>query len=185
MSERHPIIAITGSSGAGTSTVTRTFAGIFAREGVKSAVIEGDSFHRYDRKEMKARQAEAEAQGDRHFSHFGVDNNLIGELENLFAIYAKTGQGKARKYLHNAEEAAPYKQEPGTFTEWEALPSDTDVLFYEGLHGAVVTDESTSQTSRSADRRGAVINLEWIQKLYPRQERARLQQRSRGFGTGI
>ena len=141
MSERHPIIAITGSSGAGTSTVTRTFAGIFAREGVKSAVIEGDSFHRYDRKEMKARQAEAEAQGDRHFSHFGVDNNLIGELENLFAIYAKTGQGKARKYLHNAEEAAPYKQEPGTFTEWEALPSDTDVLFYEGLHGAVVTPE--------------------------------------------
>ena len=97
MSERHPIIAITGSSGAGTSTVTRTFAGIFAREGVKSAVIEGDSFHRYDRKEMKARQAEAEAQGDRHFSHFGVDNNLIGELENLCAIYAKTGQGKARK----------------------------------------------------------------------------------------
>ena len=91
MSERHPIIAITGSSGAGTTTVTRTFAGIFAREGVKHAVIEGDSFHRYDRKEMKIKQAEAEAQGNQHFSHFGVDNNLIGELQNLFATYAKTG----------------------------------------------------------------------------------------------
>mgnify|MGYP002147142070 CR=1 FL=1 len=167
MSERHPIIAITGSSGAGTSTVTRTFAGIFAREGVKSAVIEGDSFHRYDRKEMKARQAEAEAQGDRHFSHFGVDNNLIGELENLFAIYAKTGQGKARKYLHNAEEAAPYKQEPGTFTEWEALPSGTDVLFYEGLHGAVVTPEHN--VAKHPDLLIGVvpvINLEWIQKIH-------------------
>ena len=171
MSERHPIIAITGSSGAGTSTVTRTFAGIFAREGVKSAVIEGDSFHRYDRKEMKARQAEAEAQGDRHFSHFGVDNNLIGELENLFAIYAKTGQGKARKYLHNAEEAAPYKQEPGTFTEWEALPSGTDVLFYEGLHGAVVTPEHN--VAKHPDLLIGVvpvINLEWIQKLWRDQK---------------
>ena len=39
MSERHPIIAITGSSGAGTSTVTRTFQNIFRREGVKAAVI--------------------------------------------------------------------------------------------------------------------------------------------------
>ena len=171
MSERHPIIAITGSSGAGTSTVTRTFAGIFAREGVKSAVIEGDSFHRYDRKEMKARQAEAEAQGDRHFSHFGVDNNLIGELENLFAIYAKTGPGKARKYLHNAEEAAPYKQEPGTFTEWEALPSGTDVLFYEGLHGAVVTPEHN--VAKHPDLLIGVvpvINLEWIQKLWRDQK---------------
>ena len=32
MSECHPIIAITGSSGAGTSTVTRTFQHIFRRE---------------------------------------------------------------------------------------------------------------------------------------------------------
>jgi phosphoribulokinase len=29
MSERHPIIAITGSSGAGTTSVTRTFENIF------------------------------------------------------------------------------------------------------------------------------------------------------------
>ncbi|RTL56894.1 MAG: phosphoribulokinase [Rhodocyclaceae bacterium] len=167
MSERHPIIAITGSSGAGTSTVTRTFANIFRREGVKAAIIEGDSFHRYDRREMKLRQTEAEHSGNNHFSHFGPDNNLFGELETLFRTYAESGQGRARKYLHNSEEAAPYDQEPGTFTPWETLPKDTDMLFYEGLHGAVVTDEH--DIAQYPDLRVGVVpvlNLEWIQKLW-------------------
>ncbi|WP_291477089.1 phosphoribulokinase [Acidovorax sp.] len=167
MSERHPIIAITGSSGAGTSTVTRTFANIFRREGVKAAIIEGDSFHRYNRKEMKLKASEAEKTGNKHFSHFGSDNNLFGELESLFATYAKSGTGRARKYLHNDEEAAPYKQEPGTFTPWEDLPADTDMLFYEGLHGAVITPEYN--IAQHPDLRIGVvpvINLEWIQKLW-------------------
>jgi len=167
MSERHPIIAITGSSGAGTSTVTRTFQNIFRRENITAAVIEGDSFHRFDRNEMKRRQAEAEQQGNRNFSHFGADNNLFGELEALFRTYGESGQGQSRKYLHNAEEAAPYKQEPGTFTPWEPLPADTDMLFYEGLHGAVVTPEYN--IARHADLRIGVVpvvNLEWIQKLW-------------------
>ena len=139
MSERHPIIAITGSSGAGTSSVTRTFETIFRRENVKAAVIEGDSFHRYDRKEMRARQADAEAAGNKHFSHFGAENNLFPELENLFRDYSETGTGQRRKYLHDPVEAAPYKQDPGTFTAWEPVPEGTDLLFYEGLHGAVIT----------------------------------------------
>jgi phosphoribulokinase len=167
MSERHPIISITGSSGAGTSTVTRTFANIFRRENVKAAVIEGDSFHRYDRKEMKARQAEAESTGNTHFSHFGPDNNLFGELENLFRSYGECGQGQSRKYLHNDEEAAPRQQPAGTFTAWEPLAQDTDMLFYEGLHGAVVTPEHN--IARHADLLIGVvpvINLEWIQKLW-------------------
>lgn len=167
MSERHPIIAITGSSGAGTSTVTRTFANIFRRENVKAAIIEGDSFHRYDRAEMKKRASEAEKAGNKHFSHFGSDNNLFGELETLFRTYGESGQGRARKYLHNAEEATPHKQEPGTFTPWENLPADTDMLFYEGLHGAVVTPEHN--IAQHADLRIGVvpvINLEWIQKLW-------------------
>jgi len=167
MSERHPIISITGSSGAGTSTVTRTFANIFRRENVKAAVIEGDSFHRYDRQEMKARQAEAESAGNKHFSHFGPDNNLFGELEKLFRTYGESGQGQSRKYLHNEEEAAPHQQSPGTFTAWEPLPPDTDMLFYEGLHGAVVTPEH--DIARHADLLIGVvpvINLEWIQKLW-------------------
>lgn len=167
MSERHPIIAITGSSGAGTSTVTRTFSNIFRREGVKAAIIEGDSFHRYDRVEMKKQQADAELAGNKHFSHFGPDNNLFEEIENLFKTYSQTGTGRSRKYLHNADEAAPYKQEPGTFTPWEDLEADTDILFYEGLHGAVVTPENN--IAQYPDLRVGVvpvINLEWIQKLW-------------------
>ena len=167
MSHKHPIIAITGSSGAGTSSVTRTFEAIFRREQVKAAVIEGDSFHRYDRKEMKQRQAEAEQAGNKHFSHFGPDNNLFGELENLFRSYCESGSGQRRKYLHDSAEAAPYKQQPGTFTPWEALPEGTDMLFYEGLHGAVVTPEVN--VARYPDLLIGVvpvINLEWVQKLY-------------------
>ena len=166
MSERHPIIAITGSSGAGTSTVTRTFGNIFRREGLASAIIEGDSYHRYDRLEMKARAAEAEKTGNKHFSHFGADNNLFGELEGLFKSYAESGTGRSRKYLHNADEAAPYKQDPGTFTPWEELPKDTDILFYEGLHGAVKTPEhNIAQYPDLLIGVVPVINLEWIQKI--------------------
>ena len=167
MSVKHPIIAITGSSGAGTSTVTRTFQNIFRRESVTAAIIEGDSYHRYDRKEMKVKAAEAEKAGNNNFSHVGADANLFGEIESLFKTYGETGQGKSRKYLHNAEEAAPYKQDPGTFTPWEALPTDTYMLFYEGLHGAVVTPEhNVAQYPDLLVGVVPVINLEWIQKLY-------------------
>ncbi|MBN9427541.1 MAG: phosphoribulokinase [Burkholderiales bacterium] len=167
MSQRHPIIAITGSSGAGTSSVTRTFEQIFRREKVRAAIIEGDSFHRYDRKEMRQRQAEAEAAGNEHFSHFGPENNLFAELAELFCRYGESGSGCRRRYLHDAAEAAPYGQEPGTFTPWEDLPADTDMLFYEGLHGAVVTPEVN--IARHPDLLVGVvpvINLEWIQKLW-------------------
>ena len=167
MSEKHPIIAITGSSGAGTTSVTRTFDNIFRREKVSAAIIEGDSFHRYDRKEMKVRQAEAERQGNKHFSHFGAENNLFAVLEKLFHSYSESGTGRRRKYLHDAVEAAPYQQEPGTFTAWEDVPPGTDMLFYEGLHGAVVTPEVN--VARYPDLLIGVvpvINLEWIQKLY-------------------
>ena len=167
MSQRHPIISITGSSGAGTTSVTRTFENIFRREGVTAAVVEGDSFHRFDRMQMKQKLIEAEEGGNRHFSHFGPENNLFAELEELFRAYGETGSGKIRKYLHDEGEAAPYDQEPGTFTPWEDVPADTDLLFYEGLHGAVVTKEANS--ARHADLLIGVVpvvNLEWIQKLY-------------------
>ncbi|ABM95743.1 MULTISPECIES: phosphoribulokinase [Methylibium] len=166
MSASHPIIAITGSSGAGTTSVTRTFENIFRRESIRSVIIEGDSFHRYDRKAMKAAMAEHETAGNPHFSHFGEDANLFAELEQLFRGYGESGTGQARKYLHNAEEAAPYKQEPGTFTPWETLP-DSELLFYEGLHGGVKTDKV--DIARHADLLIGVvpvINLEWIQKLH-------------------
>ncbi len=167
MSAKHPVIAITGSSGAGTTSVTRTFQHIFRREKLNAAIIEGDAFHRYDRKAMKQAMAEAAQSGNNHFSHFGPEANLFEELEALFASYAASGGGRSRKYLHNEAEAAPFKQEPGTFTPWEEVPQGTDLLFYEGLHGAVVTGKVN--IARHADLLVGVvptINLEWIQKLH-------------------
>ena len=167
MSEKHPIIAITGSSGAGTTSVTRTFENIFRREAVNAAIIEGDSFHRYDRNEMKTQQTAAAKNGNHHFSHFGPENNLFAELEELFASYGANGTGRHRRYLHDAAEAAPYAQEPGTFTPWEDLPAGTGLLFYEGLHGAVIT--AGINIARHPDLLIGVvpvINLEWVQKLW-------------------
>jgi phosphoribulokinase len=177
MSVKHPIIAITGSSGAGTTSVMRTFDAIFRREGVNPAFVEGDAFHRYDRAEMKSRMAEELARGNQHFSHFGPETNLFEELEALFRDYGQSGRGRARKYLHSDEEAAPYGQSPGTFTPWEDLAGGTDVLFYEGLHGAVVTDKVN--LARHVDLLIGVVpvmNLEWIQKLH--RDRA-----ARGYST--
>ena len=167
MSAKHPIIAITGSSGAGTTSVMRTFEQIFRREGVKAAFIEGDSFHRYDRAEMKQKMAEELGRGNHRFSHFGPEANLFEELERLFREYGESGNGRRRQYLHDEEEAAPCKQKPGTFTPWEDLPADTDLLFYEGLHGAVATDKvNVAQRVDLAIGVVPVINLEWIQKLH-------------------
>ncbi len=167
MSVKHPVVAITGSSGAGTSSVTRTLQHIFRRESITPALVEGDSFHRYDRNEMKIAMADADAAGKRHFCHFSPDANLLEELSNLFRDYGESGTGKVRKYLHNENEAKPYGQPPGTFTPWEDLEPGTDMLFYEGLHGAVVTP--TVDVAKHADLVVGVvpiINLEWIQKAY-------------------
>ncbi len=167
MSERHPIIAITGSSGAGTTSVTHTFENIFRREKISAAIVEGDSFHRFDRVEMKAKMIEAETVGNMNFSHFGPENNLFAELESLFRDYSLTGNGRRRKYLHDVEEAAPYKQQPGTFTPWENLAASTDLLFYEGLHGGIVSPENNiAQYPDLLIGVVPVINLEWIQKLW-------------------
>ncbi len=173
MSTKHPIIAITGSSGAGTTTVMTTFQQIFRREGVTAAVVEGDAFHRYDRAEMRVRMAEEQANGNQHFSHFGPDTNLFEDLELLFRQYGESGFGRVRKYLHDDQEAAPYNQKPGTFTPWEDITARTDLLFYEGLHGGVKTD--TVNVAKHVDLLIGVvpiINLEWIQKLH-RDKRTR------------
>jgi phosphoribulokinase len=167
MSIKHPIISITGSSGAGTSSVKQTFEQIFRREKVEVAYVEGDSFHRYDREEMKAVMADAQGAGNSHFSHFGPQSNLLDELENLFKEYGETGSGRYRHYVHDENEAAVLGSPPGTFTPWQELPANTDLLFYEGLHGAVVTEQVN--VARYADLKIGVvpvINLEWTQKLH-------------------
>jgi phosphoribulokinase len=167
MSIQHPVIAVTGSSGAGTTTVMSSFVNIFRREKLNAHLVEGDAFHRYNRLEMREQMQQASARGDNNYSHFGPMANLFAELEDLFRSYGETGTGRTRKYLHDPAEAAPYKQEPGTFTPWENVPSGTDLLFYEGLHGAVA--DGTVDVSKHADLRVGVvpiINLEWIQKLH-------------------
>ncbi|MEV0298511.1 phosphoribulokinase [Nocardia sp. NPDC050710] len=166
MSVKHPVVAITGSSGAGTTSVTRTFQEIFRREGISAAIVEGDSFHRFDRNEMKLAMAEAEQSRNVRFSHFGEEANLLKELETLFRDYGETGVGTVRRYLHDEAEAKPYGQPPGTFTPWEELTPGSDLLFYEGLHGAAVT--STVDVAQFTDLLVGVvpiINLEWIQKV--------------------
>ncbi len=172
MSARHPVVAITGSSGAGTTTVTRTFEHIFRRERIDACVVEGDAFHRWNRAEMRERLAAAHAQG-RTLSHFGPEANLFEEIESLFRGYGETGRGRARKYLHDEQEARRYGQAPGTFTEWFDLPP-SDLLIYEGLHGGVACGDV--DVARHADLLVGVvpiINLEWIQKVHrDRSQRA-------------
>ena len=167
MSIAHPIISITGSSGAGTTSVKRTFEQIFRRENIAAAYIEGDAFHCYDRKEMKQVMADEASKGNHHFSHFGPEANHLDKLEAAFRDFGNTGFATTRHYVHDAEEAATYGTEPGTFTAWEDTPQNTDLLFYEGLHGAVVTDDIN--VAQYADLTVGVVpvtNLEWIQKLH-------------------
>ncbi|RMD68087.1 MAG: phosphoribulokinase [Gammaproteobacteria bacterium] len=166
MSERHPIIAVTGSSGAGTTTVKHAFSDIFRREGINAVYVEGDSFHRYDRYEMKKKMQEAEASG-KTFSHFGPEANLFEELEALFKEYGEKGTGRIRHYVHDEEEAQRYGVEPGYFTPWEPIPEGTDLMLYEGLHGGVVTDKvNVAQYVDLLIGVVPIVNLEWIQKIH-------------------
>lgn len=177
MSQRHPIISVTGSSGAGTTSVKHTFEQIFFREKVRAAFIEGDAFHRYDRAEMKRVMTEETAEGNSNFSHFGPEANLLAELEDSFQSYGDIGSCKTRTYVHDDVEAARCGCPPGTFTEWSDLPGDTDLLLYEGLHGAVVSDDVN--IAQHADLKIGVvpvINLEWIQKIHRDKE-------TRGYST--
>jgi len=167
MSKQHPVIAITGSSGAGTTTVKRAFEHIFYRDGIKAAVVEGDSYHRYDRVEMRSKMA------DEGLSHFGPQANRFDKLAELFETYGKTGGGEKRYYLHSEEEAAEHNarlgvdKKPGEFTPWEQIEEGTDVLFYEGLHGLAKSDKHDVSTFVDLGI-GVVpnVNLEWIQKIH-------------------
>jgi len=163
----HPIIAVTGSSGAGTTTVMKSFAHIFRREGIRAQVIEGDSFHRYNRVEMRERVQAADRGSGPQVSHFGPEANLLRELADTFAEYGATGRGKVRRYAHDAAESKELGCDAGTFTDWQPMTPDSDLLFYEGLHGAYVGDGI--DVGHHVDLLVGVVpivNLEWIQKLH-------------------
>lgn len=165
MSAKYPIISITGSSGAGTTTVKDTFEKIFKRENVSASFIEGDAFHRFDRETMRRKIAEEKARGV-DFTHFSAEANELEILENVFAEYGRRGGGRTRHYVHDDAEAAKYGAEPGTFTNWEEF-GGSDLLFYEGLHGCAVTE--TVNLAQHCDLKIGVVpvvNLEWIQKIH-------------------
>jgi phosphoribulokinase len=167
MSTQHPIIAVTGSSGAGTTTVMKSFAHIFRREGLKAQIIEGDSFHRYNRVEMRERVRVADSGASAPISHFGPEANLLDELAATLAEYGARGAGKVRRYIHDAGEAKELGGEAGTFTDRRPMVADSDLLFYEGLHGGY--KQGDTDVAQHVDLLVGVvpiINLEWIQKLH-------------------
>lgn len=165
MSARYPIVAVTGSSGAGTSSTRPLLERLFGAHGLKAAFVEGDSFHAYDREQMQAVLHRARIRGE-NFSHFGPAANLFDRLEQLFAEFGERGTGRVRRYLHTEAEAREAGAPVGTFTPWEPLPAGTQALFYEGLHGGIVTGEH--DVARHVDLLVGMtptVNLEWIQKI--------------------
>jgi len=165
MSQKHPIVAVTGSSGSGTTTTTDAVRHIFRNLDIRAAFVEGDSFHKYSRPEMDHVIRKAQEKG-RHISYFGPEANDLEALETLFAEYGKSGTGRHRRYLHSFDDAVPYNQMPGTFTPWEDLPAATDLMFYEGLHGGMVG--KGYDVAKHVDLligMVPIVNLEWIQKL--------------------
>lgn len=167
MSVKNPIVAITGSSGAGTTTVMKSFQHIFRREGIHAQILEGDSMHRFNRLEMREEMKRRQATGNFSFSHFSPEANLLGELADTFQSFGQSGTGRVRKYIHDEVEAAEFGQEPGTFTPWREMDDSSELLFYEGLHGGYVGDDA-DVASHVDLLIGVVpiINLEWIQKLH-------------------
>lgn len=191
VSAKHPIVAITGSAGAGTTTVRHAFTDIFRRQGINAALVKGDAFFRFEKPEMDRFIAESTAAG-KPVSLFGPECNLFDKLEELFATYSRSGTGMIRHYVRDEDDARRFGQPVGTFTPWEPLPKGTDLLFYEGMHGGVAAHTWTRRRASPAhlptgmpDRRGKggngvnaaqyvdlligivpAVNLEWIQKIH-------------------
>jgi phosphoribulokinase len=182
MSRKYPVIVVTGSSGAGTTTAKRALENIIRREFqrdcvksdcVKVAIIEGDSMHSLNRMEFRAAVAEAAKAGDHSFSHFGPEANHFDKIEETFKTFGETGRCKRRYYIHSDEEAKELNARlgtnlgPGQFTPWEDIPAGSNMLFYEGLHGMVKTDAVNA--AKHVDLSVGVVpvvNLEWIQKIH-------------------
>ena len=166
MSVIHPIIAVTGSSGAGTSSVCRAFKNIFTRAEISAAIIAGDGFHRYNREDMDRHALSAAERGE-SLTHFGMEGNCFDLLEELFRNYAHSGSGQYRYYVHDDAAAEKTGYPAGSLTPWEELDSNSDLLFYEGLHGGLVTAEyNVRQYVDLLIGVVPIINLEWIQKIH-------------------
>ena len=194
MSKKHPIIAITGSAGAGTTTVRHVFSDIFRRQGVAPQIIKGDCFHRHEKPEMDRLIYESVERG-KPITYFGPEANLFEKQEAVFAQYAKTGSAEIRHYIKDEDDALEFGHPIGSFTPWEKMSSSSDLLFYEGMHGGAAAHSWTRRQANPShlpqnvpkgkqERRrknkgvnaaqhvdlliGIVpaVNLEWIQKIH-------------------
>ena len=177
MSRKHPIIAVTGSSGACTPAVRHAFENLFRREiNVRAAFIEGASLHSLDRTAFRAAAAEAAKAGNNTFSHFGTEANHFDKIEEMFRNYGETGMCKRRYYAHSEAEAERHNKhfgltglKPGIFTPWEDIEANSDLLIYEGLHGLVADEANNIDVGKYVDFGVGVVpvvNLEWIQKIH-------------------
>ncbi|MBI1422129.1 MAG: phosphoribulokinase [Gammaproteobacteria bacterium] len=190
MQKKHPIIAVTGASGAGTTVVQQAFHEIFLRLGINGVFVEGDSFLKYDQEEM-CRRIETAEQAQKPVSSYGPELNDFARLEQLFRQYSATGTGQIRRRV-NHDNQHEFDQPLGTFTPWQEMPADSDLLFYEGLHGGVVASSWTRrkmseshnpvviERRKHANGKGVdvaqyvdlligivpAINLEWIQRIH-------------------
>ena len=156
MSAIHPIIAITGSSGAGISTAQNAFVEIFIREGINAAFVHGNSFRRFTPEQVETVFTEAAERG-RPISHFGPEANYFDRLESLFKEYARSGTGLNREYIDNPDKADLYQSKVGTYTPWQEIPKNTDLLFYEGQHGGCI-EETWSRREMSESHNPIIVN---------------------------
>lgn len=194
MSQHHPIIAVTGSSGSGLSTIRHAFKFIFRRLNIQPAIVHGDGFRRYTDRQFAALLDEARGSG-RRLSWFGPECNHFQELETFFKTYGECGNGIYRQYAHTAEHGEELGVQPGEFTDWKPLAPGSDLLFYEGQHGGVVANTWTrrkvdsrhfpAEIDRRTGNKGIdvaqhvdlligvtpAINLEWIQKIHREHEK--------------
>jgi phosphoribulokinase len=165
MSSQHPIVAVTGSSGAGSPVVTSAIRHVLERLGASYVIVDGDGFHRFDRSEFP-RAVRRAADAGRALSHFSPEANLLDMLECLVREFGEKGRGMHRRYVHDRADAIETGCKAGTFTDWQPIPGGTEILIYEGLHGCFVSD--TLDIARHMDLKLGVVpivNLEWMQKI--------------------
>lgn len=162
MSAKHPVIAVTGSSGAGTTTTSLAFRKIFAQLNLHAAEVEGDSFHRYTRPEMDMAIRKARDAG-RHIATSAprLTTSACWNKPSLNTVRAAKGN------LANIciPTTKPYRGiRYRGHSPPQPLPEPTDVLFYEGLHGGVVTPQhNVAQHVDLLVGVVPIVNLEWIQ----------------------
>ena len=166
MSVKHPIISVTGSSGAGTTSVKTTFKRIFNRETVNAA--SSMAMHSIamtaQMKRVMAEEAEREIN---HFSHFGPECQPAGGTGRVYSGISAKPEPEKPGTTCTTRKKRTCTARPGTFSAWEDIDPEYRIIVLRRT------------AWRGGDRRrqpGAalrpkigvvpVVNLEWIQKIH-------------------